>query len=311
MVVTAPDHPPAPIFDLITERYLGLSAGHRRVADVILSSPHEAALMTLKDLAEAAVVSEATANRFAGRLGLPGHPELKRLLHEDLRDTLRSIENFGDVIAEARTSGDPWRLSLEDDAARLRRIAPLGGWGEFARASSRLAGARRVYLVGFGSSAFLAQYAQFCLSALRPDCHALVDGAGLEGAKRRLLDAGPEDAALQIAFARYSEATLTTAAVLKEQGVPVIGITDGPDSPLVPFCEVGIVVPRKPGFVLSGAGAGAVAAIDALLRGTADILGEQAVMRRSARLTSLLGDAVITPRPGPPSAVRGEEAGGR
>ncbi|MNN92866.1 hypothetical protein D3C81_2112160 [compost metagenome] len=57
------------------------------------------------------------------------------------------------------------------------------------------------------------------------------------------------------------------------------------------------MVPRKPGFVLSGAGAGAVAAIDALLRGTADILGEQAVMRRSARLTSLLGDAVITPRP--------------
>ncbi len=251
--------------------------------------------MTLRDLAEAADVSEATANRLSGRLGLAGHPELKRLLHEDLRDALRSIESFGDVIAEARTSGDPWRMSLEDDAVRLRRIAPLGGWSEFAQASSRLATARNVYLVGFGSSAFLAQYAEFCLSALRPGCQALVDSAGPEGAKRRILNAGPEDVALHIAFARYSQAALTAAETLKAQKVSIIGITDGPDSPLVPLSDISIVVPRKPGFVLTGAGAGAVAAIDALLRGTAHILGDEVVMKRSARLTSLLGASVVTP----------------
>lgn len=281
--------------DLIAERYLGLSAGHRRVADVILSSPHEAALMTLKDLARAAEVSEATANRFSGRLGLAGHPELKRLLHGDLREALSSIENFGDVIAEAKITGDPWRTSLDDDATRLRQVAPLGGWGEFAQASSRLASARNVYLVGFGSSAFLAQYADFCLSALRPGCQVLVDAAGPEGAKRRLMNVGAEDVALQIAFARYSQDGLTAAANLKSQGVPIIGVTDGPDSPLVPLSDISIIVPRKPGFVLTGAGAGAMAAIDALLRGAAHVLGDEAVMKRSARLTSLLGQSVVTP----------------
>jgi len=292
--------PPSLILGVIAARFADLSAGHRSVAEFILSSPHEAALMTLKDLARAAGVSEATANRFSGRLGLSGHPELKRMLHEELRDTLRSIETFGEVMAQARVSGDPWRMSLEDDAARLREIAPLGGWGRFAMASSKLATARTVWLVGFGSSAFLAQYAEFCLSALRPGCRVLVDSGGGEGAQRRLLDAGPEDVALQIAFARYSGAGLTVAADLNAQKVPIIGITDSPDSPLVPFNDISIIVPRKPGFVLTGAGAGAMAAIDALLRGTADVLGDDAVMRRSARLTSLLGPSVITP------ASRGE-----
>jgi DNA-binding MurR/RpiR family transcriptional regulator len=299
-------HPPVPdvlpptvsILKIIAGRYADLSAGHRSVADFILSSPHEAALMTLKDLARAAQVSEATANRFSGRLGLSGHPELKRMLHEELRDTLRSIESFGEVIAQARVSGDPWRMSLEDDAARVREIAPLGGWGRFALASSKLATARTVWLVGFGSSAFLAQYAEFCLSALRPGCRVLVDSSGAEGGRRRLLDAGPEDVALQIAFARYSQASLTVAQDLNALKVPIIGVTDSADSPLVPFNEISIVVPRKPGFVLTGAGAGAMAAIDALLRGAADVLGDDPVMRRSARLTSLLGPSVVTPASG-------------
>ncbi len=289
------DRHPERVTELIGARYADLSPGHRRVADFILSSPHEAALMTLKDLAQAADVSEATANRFSDRLGLTGHPDLKRRLREDLRGALSSLENFGEVVARSRQSGDAWRLSLEEDADRIRDIAPLDGWGGFAQASLRLAKARTVYLLGFGSSAFLAQYAEFCLSAMRPNCRALADSSGLEGLKRRILDAGPEDVVLLIAFARYSQASVTAAQALHAQNVPIVGVTDAATSPLAPFCETSIIVPRKAGFVLSGAGAAAMAAIDALIRGAANILGEDAVMRRSARLTSLLGPSVIAP----------------
>lgn len=280
---------------LIAEIYPSLSASHRRVADVILSSPHEAALMRLTDLAEAAGVSPATANRFSTRLGLAGHPELKRRLHSELRQTLRSLENFSEVMAEQRSSGAPWSQSLEDDAARIRQIAPLEGLGQFAQASTRLATARKVFIAGFGSSAYLAQYAAYCLLALRPNVEPLVDSSGVEGVNRRVLDAGPEDLALQIVFARYSEPALSLAATFRMLATPVIGVTDGPESPLVAFSDISIIVPRKPGFVLSGGGAGAMAAVDALLRGTATSLGEETVMRRSARLTSLLGASVIAP----------------
>jgi DNA-binding MurR/RpiR family transcriptional regulator len=285
----------AQIIPLITELYPSLSDGHRRVADVILSSPHEAALMRLTDLAEAAGVSQATANRFSTRLGLDGHPELKRRLHSELRQALRSLENFSEVMAEQRSSGDLWSLSLDDDATRIRQIAPLGGLGQFARASARLATARKVFIAGFGSSAFLAQYAAYCLLALRPNVEAVVDSSGVEGVNRRVLDAGPEDVALQIVFARYSESALSLAAAFRMLATPVIGLTDSPESPLTPFSDISIIVPRKPGFVLSGGSAGAMAALDALLRGAASSLGEETALRRSARLTSLLGASVIAP----------------
>lgn len=289
-----PPHPSA-LIAVIAELYPALSEGHRRVADVILSSPHEAALMRLTDLAEAAGVSLATANRFSTRLGLDGHPALKQRLHNELRHALRSLENFSEVMAEQRSSGDPWNQSLDDDAARIRQIAPLGGLGQFAQASARLATARKVFIAGFGSSAFLAQYTAYCLLALRPDVEAIVDSSGVEGVNRRVLDAGPEDVALQIVFARYSETALSLAAAFRSLATPIIGLTDGPESPLAPFSDISIIVPRKPGFVLSGGGAGAMAALDALLRGAANSLGEDAVMRRSARLTSLLGETVIAP----------------
>nr|WP_313631953.1 MurR/RpiR family transcriptional regulator [Brevundimonas naejangsanensis] len=280
---------------LIAEVYPSLSDGHRRVADVILSSPHEAALMRLTDLAEAAGVSQATANRFSTRLGLDGHPELKRRLHSELRQALRSLDNFSEVMTEQRSNGDPWNQSLDDDATRIRQIAPLGGLGQFAQASARLATARKVFIAGFGSSAYLAQYAAYCLLALRPNVEAVVDSSGVEGVNRRVLDAGPEDVALQIVFARYSEPALTLTAMFRKLTTPIIGLTDGPESPLTPLSDISIIVPRKPGFVLSGGGAGAMAALDALLRGTANSLGEEAVLRRSARLTSLLGASVIAP----------------
>jgi len=275
--------------------YPTLSAGHRRVADVILSSPHEAALMRLADLAEAAGVSVPTANRFSVRLGLEGHSALKQRLGDELRQALRSLENFSEVMAAQMNGGDPWTASLSDDADRIRGIRAVGGAGQFARASMILATARKVFITGFGSSAYLAQYAAYCLQAIRPNVEPVVDSSGVEGVSRRILDAGPEDVALQIVFARYSQSAIALAAAFKQARTPAIGLTDDPASPVTPLADINIIVPRKAGFVLSGGAAAAMSALDALLRGAASTLGEERVMRRSARLTSLLGDVIVTP----------------
>lgn len=281
---------------LIAERYNALSPGHRRVADFILSSPHEAALMTLKAIAEVTGVSEATVNRLATKLGLEGHPELKEQLRLELKEALRPVEDFTDRLREeAAARRAPWTESIQEDLQRISRIEAMGGDGVFAQASKLLADARSVYVAGFGSSAFIAQYAAFCLSALRGRCVALTDSSGVEGAERKILDAGPNDVGLHLAFARYSMPALSTAKHLHGLGVPLVCITDGRDSPLVSYAASCFLVERKSSFVLSGSGTGAMAVVEALLRGVAAAIGHEAISRRSARLTSLLEGSVIPP----------------
>lgn len=287
-------HPPAAaVAALISEHYVRLSDGHRRVADLILTNPHQSALMTLEQMSEASGVSKATVNRLGHQLGLSSYLELKRLLRNELEDSLRPVDSLVDALRPDERAA-PWTRSLIDDIERIRTIEPVGGDAAFARASDLLATARRVFLVGFGGSAYFAHYAAFCLSSLRDGCEAVSDSGGFEAASRKILGAGPGDAALQLGFARYTRDGIQIATRLHAQDVPLICITDSPASPFSKLAAISFLVARKPGFVLSGSGTGGVAVIEALLRGTAAMLGNARVGIRSARLTSALGDAVVT-----------------
>lgn len=278
--------------DLIGRSYAALTPAHRRVADFILSSPHQAALMTLDDMSRATGVSKATANRLAGRMGLNGWPELKRRLRAELELALSPVDDLaGTVRVHSFSRTAPWAQSLAEDLERIRGIEAVGGEAAFVRACELLATARRVHIAGFGSSAFIAQYAAFCLASLRDHCSALVTASGIEGALRDVISSGKEDAALLISFARYSEHSLHLASQLHRQGVPIICIGDA-GAPAAAMAASCFVVDRKPGFVVSGSGTGAVAVVEALLRGTAARIGLDEVKRRSQALTEALGHTV-------------------
>ena len=123
--------------DIIAERFASLSPGHQRLAEFILSHPHQAAMMTLEEMSLTAGVSVATANRLAAKLGLKGHPEFKELLRSGLREALRPPPRLEALLGRPQVP-DPvqGRASdaLDDDrglAARRLLGAHLGGHGRF------------------------------------------------------------------------------------------------------------------------------------------------------------------------------------
>jgi DNA-binding MurR/RpiR family transcriptional regulator len=282
---------------LIGDHYAELSEGHRRVADFILASPHQAALMTLEDFTRQTGVSQSTTTRLGRRLGLSGFQELKRLLRADLQEALSPVEDFVATLRPQHLARKaPWTESIEEDLERLREIRAVGGDADFARASALLASARRVFMIGFGSSSFIAQYGAFCLASLRDGCEALPDSAGIEGAQRRMLGAGPEDVAVLLAFARYTREGVRLAERLQGAAVPLILISDSEKAPHARFAAHHFLVGRKPGFVLSGSGSGGLSVLEALVRGAAAAIGAAEAERRSVKLTSSLGDAIVLPK---------------
>jgi DNA-binding MurR/RpiR family transcriptional regulator len=255
--------------------------------------------MTLQDLARASGVSKATAGRLAMKLGLSGHPDLKLLLRQQLKQAFRPIQELTDVVNEDIASeAGPGLRSLDEDFRQLGQILTSGPDRELRNSGDVLAKARRIYFVGFGSSAFVAQYAAFCFSALRGGCEALADSGGPESVQRKLLDSTSADAAILIAFPRYSDAVVQAAEFLHRWGITIIAITDASSSPLFPFAKIPFLTLRKSGWALTGSATGAVAVIEALLRETATAIGVKEVERRSARLTGLLGRSVVAPAEG-------------
>ena len=280
---------------VIAARFGSLSPGHRRLAEFILEQPHEAAIMTLEQLSRATKVSVATANRLANKLGLSGYPELKALLRSDLQKALRpGLKEVDGLRIRASSRDTEWTRSLQEDVRRIHGLVVAGADGAFASASDRLAKAGRVFMVGFGSSAFLAQYAAYNFSTLRAGCEAITDSSGHEGISRRIIDASSGDVALQLAFARYSDAGTRVAQQFTERGVSLIAITDSASSPVASVADMSFVVEKKPGFILTGGGAGAVALLEALLHGTASAIGLEKVEQRATHLTSLIGPALIS-----------------
>ena len=61
----------------IADVYPTLSRAHRRAADFVLKHPFQAATMMIDELARAAGISVATANRFARALGIDGYPAFR------------------------------------------------------------------------------------------------------------------------------------------------------------------------------------------------------------------------------------------
>ena len=78
----------------------GLTTAERRVAEVILTSPHAVGFGTVAELARTAGVGAATVVRLSAKLGFEGFSELQTCVQRDLMHQLRP------AVERIRSAGD-------------------------------------------------------------------------------------------------------------------------------------------------------------------------------------------------------------
>jgi len=230
--------PDAPVMRRIAELYPGLSDTNRRAAAIVMRQPLEAATMSIVQLAAAADISTATANRFVKALGYAGYAEFRAALVSALTQAASPVERLRSARAEHLSSPTIVRRTLKEDLANLE--ATLANMTDEAsdRAVDLLCAARRIYTLGFGSSAYLAGFAAHRLQPFCEDVRPVSGEGGTEEAARRLFRASAGDLILVFSFPRYSRDAIELALVGRERGADVLGITDAPSSPLVPACTL-------------------------------------------------------------------------
>lgn len=206
-----------------------LSKGHRRIAEYIMQHYDKAVFMTASCLGDNVGVSESTVVRFASALGYEGYPQLQRAMQELVRHRLTAVQRF-EMTSDIDQS-EILRTVLKADMNNIRQTLEEIDVDTFNSVVDRIIGARNIYVMGVRSAGPLAQFLGYYLHFLFDNVQ--VASAGVIDVFEQISRIGVEDLLIGISFPRYSTRTLDAMSFAASRGAQVVGITDGPMSPLV------------------------------------------------------------------------------
>ena len=215
-----------------------MSKGHKAIARFILSDYERAAYMTAAKIGEEAGVSESTVVRFTMELGYEGYPHFQRLLQEELKVKLTSVQRLN---ASRRFANDDQVLQsiLESDISHLKSTLENIDPKAFRLAVETIVGAKRIFIMGLRSSSPLSSFLQFYFTLLFDDVRHIHSNSANE-VFEQILPIGPGDVLIGISFPRYSARTIQSMQYARERGAAVVAITDKADTPLARHSDVAL-----------------------------------------------------------------------
>ena len=211
-----------------------LSKSHRKIAEYIVTNYDKAVFLTAHRLGECVGVSESTVVRFASAMGYDGYPQLQKALQELVRHRLTAIQRFEMSSEIERAEVVP--TVLKGDMHNIRTTLDELDMAIFEDVVQRILAAKTIYIMGVRSATPLAQFLSYYLNYIFEDVR--LAGAGTTDVFEEISRVKKEDVLIGISFPRYSTRTLEAMRFARSHGAQVIGITDGPMSPLHEAADV-------------------------------------------------------------------------
>ena len=202
----------------------------RQCADYVLKHPERIAVSTVADLAAGADVQPSAVMRFCRVIGFSGFSEMQKLFRDDYADRWPDYPTRLERLRDR--DGQAAQLLLDFVGAghkSLNLLAETLDFAAFERAVALLGAADTIHLVGLRRSFPVSSYLSYVFDKMRIPTvlHGAPGGLSSESAIR------PGDVAVVVTMAPYSDEAVQIARLAASLGVPVVGITDGTDSPIV------------------------------------------------------------------------------
>ncbi len=228
---------------LILERREHLPKRLVQVADFAIRHPQEIAFGRVAELARKASVQPSTMIRFAQALGYSGFSHLQLVFQSYARDRWPDYNTRLEVLHDGAHGSDVLSLLgglVEASCVSARDFRQSVDVEALEQAVDRLARAHTIHVIGVRRAFPVAVYLTYALQKLGARCDLIDQLGGLGSRQADLI--GAEDALLAVSFTPYAGETLASARAAFERGVPVVGITDSPFSPLVQVAHVWLEV---------------------------------------------------------------------
>ena len=228
---------------MIRERYGQMSKGEKRLSDFILENPVRILGMTAADIAEASGVSTASVIRYVKKLGAEGLDRFKLELASSMdpdegeewkmADPVLSKEDNLESICEkmqARTES-----AFKDFFYQLDRQ-------ELERAVNMVKSARKLYLLGIGSSYTVAYDLFYKLRRAGFDANCYQDINMVTEFFNYIDD---RDVVIAVSYSGQSSEVLYACRQAKEKQAQVIAITRNRDSAIKAMADICLQIPDK------------------------------------------------------------------
>lgn len=209
------------------------SKGQRAIARYIEEHADKVAFMTASRLGKTVGVSESTVVRFATEIGYSGYPALQQAMQEMIRSKMTSVQRLEMTSANIGPT-ELLDAVLEQDIDILKRTKENMDREGFYRAADALTKAKRVYVLGAGSSlalaTFLAHYLRLVFGTVQ-----LVEAVSEASILQQIVGVGEGDAIIAISFPRYSKKAVKALQYASDKRAATVAITDSPLSPLAQY----------------------------------------------------------------------------
>ncbi|HOO61537.1 MAG TPA: MurR/RpiR family transcriptional regulator [Bacillota bacterium] len=215
-----------------------MSKGQKAIARFVLSDYEKAAYMTAAKLGESTGVSESTVVRFTMELGYDGYPHFQKVLQEELKVKLTSVQRLN---ASKRFEDDSQALHsiLCADIDNLKHTNECVDEESFEKAVNTILHAKRIYLMGLRSSSPLSSFMHYYMTLLFDDVVHIHSSSANE-VFEQILPIGPGDVMIGISFPRYSTRTISSMQYARSRGANVVVITDKGDTPMTEHSDVAL-----------------------------------------------------------------------
>jgi DNA-binding MurR/RpiR family transcriptional regulator len=219
--------------DVIRPRYPSLPENQRKVADFFLQHLREVAFLSIADVEQRSGASKATVVRLAQSLGFTGYNELRGRMRDGVRHQMQSKEKF--PLLSTTDSEEALTIVARQDVRNINQTINNLDKGTFHSIAAMILKASHVYTMGLGISSLMSRILAYSLNQVAIKATPFVHD--YETFVEQLVFVGPSDLLIAFSFPPYSRETVDAVKLAKENGVPVVAITDRVTSPITFYSE--------------------------------------------------------------------------
>jgi DNA-binding MurR/RpiR family transcriptional regulator len=216
----------------IGKKYMRLSKAQKKAAEYVLSNVFLSATMTIDEMANAAGISIATANRFAKTLEFDGYPQFRAELINDFKSMFVPALDPRLAIQHPACSNDLIAFAMDEQMENLESTRRSMVPELCNQAVQMILRAERIYIVGYGVDAFFGGVMAHALESSCKTIQSTLDSGGFSHAARQLSKYTESDLVIAISFSECTEDVLTLLRQLDEKKIPILALTDMANSPL-------------------------------------------------------------------------------